>query len=263
MSEQKNFALDLSRVHVILDGNMILEDISFKLKEGRFLTIIGPNGAGKTTLLKTIVGLVPYNEGSIKIFGKELKQNISSIRRIIGYVPQKDNVVKTIPIRVIDVVAMGRKSIKGSFSLLTKKDYKIIKESLEIVDMWDLRYKRYSRLSGGQQQRTLIARALSINPKILLLDEALSGVDIASEETILGALKKISSKGVTVLYVTHDINEVYELTDYILLLNRRVIAFGKPDDVLKESILEKVYGKKVKVIWREDQCIALIGDKHA
>ena len=263
MNNHEKYALNLSNVYVNLDGNVVLEDISFKLEEGKFLTIIGPNGAGKTTLLKTIVGLMPYYKGSIRVFGKELKQNIDKIRRIIGYVPQKDSVVKTIPIRVIDVVAMGRKSIKGSFSLLTKKDYKIIRESLEIVDMWDLRYKRYSQLSGGQQQRTLIARALSINPKILLLDEALSGVDIASEETILDALKKISSKGVTVLYVTHDINEVYELTDYILLLNKRVIAFGKPDEVLKESILEKVYGKKVKVIWREDQCIALIGDKHA
>ena len=257
------YALELEEVSVEIDGNTILENITFKLEEGNFLTIIGPNGAGKTTLLKTIVGLIPYTKGNIRIFGKDLRENLNTIRRLIGYVPQKDNVVKTIPIRVIDVVTMGRKAIKGSFSLLTRRDYKIIRESLEIVDMWDLRYKRYSRLSGGQQQRTLIARALSIQPKILLLDEALSGVDIISEEAIMNALRIISKKGVTTLYVTHDINEVYEIMDYILLLNRKVIAFGEPNEVLNEEVLEKVYGKKVKVIWRGDQCIALLGDKHA
>lgn len=258
-----DIAIKLEKVNVEIDGKVILEDINFNLPAGSFLTILGPNGAGKTTLLKTVVGLVPYTQGSVKVFGMELKENLNHIRRIVGYVPQKDNVVKTMPIRVIDVVAMNRKVAKGSFSLLTKRDYREIKRALEIVGMWEKRFERYSKLSGGQQQRTLIARALVTNPKILLLDEALSGVDIASEEIIISTLKKLHEEGYTILYVTHDINEVYDITDYLLLLNKRVIAFGKPEDILKEDILERVYGSKVKIIWKDEKCIALLGDKHA
>lgn len=256
-------AIDFKDVSVKLDNQLVLENVTFSVEPLKFLTVIGPNGAGKTTLLKTILGLLKPSTGEVHLFGKRIDGNAGELRKMIGYVPQKEYISRNIPVRVWDVVALGRSAVKGFFSILTRRDYKIIKDAIDLVGLYDLRFKRFSHLSGGQQQRALIARALALEPKILLLDEALSGVDITSEEIIISTLGKIKEKGVTIVYVTHDLNEVIDLTDYILVLNKKMIAFGKPEDVLDEKILSQAYGSKVKIIWKEDKCFAILGDKHA
>ena len=255
-------AVEFSNVFVKLGNQIVLEDINFGLERGKFLTIIGPNGAGKTTLLKTILGLIKPFKGVVRVFGRDVNNNSGEIRGLIGYVPQKEHVSRNMPLRVWDVVMLGRSVRKGPLKMLTRGDLLAIKEALKLVNLYDLRFKKFSELSGGQQQRTLIARALVTDPKILLLDEALSGVDIMSEEIIITTLKKLLDRGITIIFVTHDINEVLEITDYVMVLKNKIIGFGKPEEVLNEKVLSKAYGSRVKVIWRGDQCFAILRDHH-
>ena len=258
-----DYSVVFDNVSVIIEGFLVLKDISFKLPRGKFLTIIGPNGAGKTTLLRTMLGLIDPSSGRIFVEGLNILDNANVARNLIGYVPQRENVVRNMPIRVWDTVLMSRKARKGVLSILDRRDYKAVKNALELVGMWELRFKRFSSLSGGQQQRTLIARALALEPKILLFDEALSGVDATSTEIILDALSNVKKKGVTIIYVTHDLNEVIELTDFAMVLKNKIIAYGELRSVLREDVLREAYGKNVKVIWKGDECFAILGDKHA
>jgi len=255
-------AIDVKRLVVKLNSKIVLDNVSFEVLEGKFLTLIGPNGAGKTTLLKAILGLVSEIEGDIKIFGKSVRDSIDEVRDLIGYVPQKENIHFSVPVRVWDIVALARKIKKGKFSILKAKDYKDIKRAMDTVNIWDLRNELFKNLSGGQQQRVLIARALVNNPKILLMDEPFTGVDLRVEKNIVETLKRLKELGLTIIFVTHDINEVIDLTDEILVLNKKVIAFGEPKDVLNEEILSKAYGERVKVVWEGERCIAFLGDKH-
>ncbi|MGQ4892869.1 MAG: metal ABC transporter ATP-binding protein [Candidatus Njordarchaeia archaeon] len=262
-NENGKWAILVENMTVRYNDHVALENITFKLKRSHFLTVMGPNGAGKTTLLRAILGLIKPVEGRVEVEGINVLENPQEVRRLTAYVPQRTNIVKNMPIRVWDIVVLGRKTRKGIIRPLNKRDYIAIKRALETVGLWELRRQRFSNLSGGQQQRALIARALAMEPKILLLDEALSGVDVVSGEIIINTLREVKGKGVTIVYVTHDINEVMDLADKILILKGEMVAFGKPSDVLREEILAKAYGSKVKVFWDKDKCFALIGDKHA
>ncbi|MHA1589778.1 MAG: metal ABC transporter ATP-binding protein [Candidatus Njordarchaeales archaeon] len=257
-------ALVVEEVTAGYNGNIVLKDISFEMLHPSILVIMGPNGAGKTTLLKTIIGLLRPYKGRIFVFGHNAWENLSKIRKLISYVPQRERVSESVPLRVRDIVLLGRMAKKGPLSIPSRVDIKATKEALKKAlvprEFWD---KKFSELSGGLQQKVLIARALVTEPKILLLDEPFSAVDAPSQREIIELLARLRSKGVSSVIVTHDINPLVEYTDYVLLLNRRVIAFGKPEEVLTGENLSKAYGISVKVLVHKGVCYAIIGDYHA
>ena len=139
-----------------------------------------------------------------------------------------------------------------------------VKDALEKVllpkSAWN---KRFNELSGGQKQKVLIARAIVLKPKLLILDEPFSGVDTVSQREIMSFLSSLKKKGISIIIVAHDINPIVEHVDYVLLLNKKMIAFGKPRSVLTEENLSRAYGIKVHVIVRGEACYAIIGDRHA
>ncbi len=255
--------VSLENVTVIYEDKIALENVSFKLEEPAFLTIIGPNGAGKTTLLKTLLGLVKPIKGRVTVLGHDVLKNWRKVRRLTGYVPQRERIDSSIPILVRDIVLMGRiPQVNPGFRLI-KEDLEKAKEALKKVDLEEYWDKPFSHLSGGQQQRVLIARALAAEPNLLLLDEPLSGVDATSQEIILKTLKEAVKRGVGVIMVTHDVNPVMEITDYLLLLNRKVIGFGKPQEQIKPDKLHALYGRKVEIIRMGETCYVIGGDAHA
>ncbi|MEX0569575.1 MAG: metal ABC transporter ATP-binding protein, partial [Candidatus Njordarchaeota archaeon] len=164
----------------------VIENVSFELFQSQIFVIMGPNGAGKSTLLRSILGLVKILSGSISVLGYDIKNNIKKIRKFIGYVPQREHVSFNIPIKTKDVVLSGITLRKSPLYLPTKNDIKLVREVLEHVglskDTW---FKQFNELSGGQQQKALIARALVSKPRILLLDEPFSAVDIKSLREIM------------------------------------------------------------------------------
>ncbi len=195
----------------------VLEDINFAIEKNDFLTIIGPNGGGKSTLLKLILGINKLQSGFIKVFGKEHLKQIQNI----GYVPQNTNVNLNFPITVLEVVMMGQNSfLKRMFGYKKDEKQKAL-EVLKKVSMEDFANNRISNLSGGQRQRVLIARALFSNPKILLLDEPTSNIDINGCEQIYLTLQALNKK-IPIIVVSHDISVILKYASKAFYINKKM-----------------------------------------
>lgn len=264
LGSSNNVAVDVRDLYVKYNDYVALEDISFRIRHPSITVIMGPNGAGKTTLVKSILKLIDFHHGEIRVFGLDVKEHEKEIRNLIGYVPQREKVTEHIPIRARDVVLLAKMVRIGPLAIPTRRDIIEVKEALKKVllprDAWN---KRFSELSGGQKQKVLIARAIVLKPKLLILDEPFSGVDTVSQREIMDFLSGLKKKGISIIIVAHDINPIVEYVDNILLLNRKMIAFGKPKEVLTEENLSKAYGIDVRVIVHGEACYAIIGDRHA
>jgi len=258
------YCIDVENLSVAYDSQKVLDNISFKVGYPEFITIIGPNGAGKTTLLKAITGIIKPISGIVRIFGINVYEKPGEARKYIGYVPQKERISLNIPIKVKDVVLMGLLAKMPPPRITSRKMIESMKNTLKTVNALELIDKRFNELSGGQQQKVLIARALVSNPKILILDEPFSGVDVESQGEILSFLDELKKKKkVSILLVTHDVNPIVNFTDKILLLKNKLIAYGTPMEVIREEVLLKVYGRCAKVIEKGGTCYAITGDLHA
>jgi zinc transport system ATP-binding protein len=222
---ENDFILKVKNLRVRLDNQPIIENLSFQVKRGDVVTILGPNGAGKTVLLKALLGLL-LHEGEI-----EWESGIK-----IGYVPQRLPFIKDIPLSVNDFF-----KLKRSFE----------KETKEILDSVGFREdflkKKIGDLSSGQFQRILIAWALIKNPQVLLFDEPTTGIDISGEETVYNLLAKLKQeRNLTMLLITHDLSVVYKFSTDVICLNRHMICYGPPKDVLTLESLRELYGEEVK-----------------
>ena len=256
-------AISFRNVTVEYENKIALEDVSFDIDKGEFIGIIGSNGSGKTTLLKTILGIIRPSEGRIEVLGKELVSHLTEIRRKIGYVPQKTYINPKIPLLAKDVVLMGRYGHIGLLRHPGRRDYEAAKSALKEVGMYDMRNEPFGHLSGGQQQRIYIARALVQNPEIMLLDEPTTGLDVRSQDTIIGLIERLhKERGLTVLFVTHDVNSISAVADRIMYLKNRIIAFGTLMEVCTQDILERVYSVPVKVVREHGRPCVIVSDHH-
>ncbi|MCD6510161.1 MAG: metal ABC transporter ATP-binding protein [Thermoprotei archaeon] len=242
------YAVEMNDVTIYYGMHPALEGISFSLDKGSFLAIMGPNGAGKTTLLKAILGMAPLVKGHVRVMGIDVYEHPLRARKLIGYVPQKESIDATVPVLVRDVVLMGRFSRIGLFRRPSKIDERKAMDALDMVGLADLWDAPFIHLSGGQQQRVLIARALAQEPELLLLDEPFSQVDYPSQRIIAKVLRDLREEGVTIITVIHNIGIMLEYIDSVLLLNRKVIAYGRPEDVLRGEVLRRAYEKGITFI---------------
>ncbi len=206
---------------------------------GNIVGIIGPNGAGKSTFLKTCLGLLKPISGSVLFFGHPL----AAMRQRVAYVPQRESVDWDFPITVHELVLMGRYGKLGLFRRPRKADLEAADSYLEMVGMEQFGSRQISQLSGGQQQRAFIARALMQEADIYFLDEPFSGIDIASETVLMEILRKLRSAGKTLFVVHHDLTTVEEYFDWLIVLNMRLVACGKVDEVFTSETLHGAYGK--------------------
>jgi len=214
-----------------------VEDVSFQAGRGEQIAVVGPNGAGKSTLFRLIAGLMRPDRGRVLMYGQEPDRHIC-----IAYVPQRSRINWSFPATVEDVVMMGRIRQIGLFRRPRAQDQAVVRDCLERVNALHLAKNHIGELSGGQQQRVFIARALALETELLLLDEPLSGIDLPSQEQIFKTLTGLRQDGVTVFMATHDLNLAGERFDKVMLLNRCIVAFGSPAEVLTEANLLKAYG---------------------
>ena len=214
-----------------------LEGVTFRVERGERVAVVGPNGAGKSTLFRLIVGTLRPDRGRLDVFGQGPAGHIC-----IAYVPQRTQVDWRFPVTVEDVVMMGRVGQIGLLRRPGRGDRAATAAALARVGASALAPKQIGALSGGQQQRVFLARALAQEAELLLLDEPLNGLDAPSQEAILALRDDLRGDGVTVLLATHDLDLAAERFDRIMLLNRRIIAFGPPAAVLRTESLLKAYG---------------------
>ena len=233
--------VELSDVWVELGGHPVLEGISLAVDAGEFVSVVGPNGAGKTTLLRVILGLVRPARGEVRVFGTR-PWELGRGRARIGYVPQAEGIDPDFPLRVIDVVLMGRYGSLGWIRRPGSADRRAAREALDLVGIGDLATRPIGELSGGQRQRAFLARALAAEPRLLLLDEPTTGVDPAASESFYELLRRIQERGVTIVMVTHDIGVVSRYVDKVACINRRLVVHGRPEEVLTDEALAEMYG---------------------
>lgn len=229
--------LKFTNVTIGYGKKKIIEDINVTITENDFIGIVGPNGAGKTTFLRTLLGNL-----------KPLAGTIQKNSHRFGYVPQRDTVQPLLPYTVYDVVMMGRYSLMGVFGKATKMDRDIVDASLEHVGIKHLQNYNYNSLSGGQRQRTLIARALAVEPNILILDEPTNGMDTPSHYSLLDLISRLHDEDkLTILLVSHLLSDVANGVKKIILMDKNFFQFGKVDDVFSEENLKKTYSSEFHV----------------
>ncbi len=219
----------------------ILEDINLVVKELDFIGLIGPNGGGKTTLLKVLLGLISPESGEVKIMGHSVVKG----RRYIGYVPQLLEFDRDFPVRVEDVVRMGRLGKRRLLQPYNQKDEVIVTRCLQQVGMTDLRDRPIGQLSGGERQRVYIARALASEPRILLLDEPTANVDTKVQNSIYELLGELN-QSLTILMVSHDIGAVSTYVKTVGCLNHRL--FYHNDKLITPEMIEQTYKCPVDLI---------------
>lgn len=252
--EDSPYSLELRNLEVRFGARLALEDLSFKVEPGLRVAVVGPNGAGKSTLFNVLAGVLPASAGRVLVHGHDPAQHVC-----IAYVTQSHQVEWDFPVNVREVVMMGRAGLIGLLRRPDKQDWQRAEECLELVKMNHLAHRQIGELSGGQKQRMFIARALAQEADLMLMDEPLAGLDVQSQEHVFRVLDDLREQAVTVLFATHDLNLAEKHFDRMVLLNRHLVAFGRPQEVLTTDNLSAAYGGRVQVV-ETDQGAILVGD---
>ncbi len=241
--------LNICGVNLKYQAEKVVDNITFAVGEGEFLALLGPNGSGKSTLIKLLAKTLLPSGGAIYLGGDDLKKlNSTFIARQMAVVPQETPVSFSFTAR--EVVMMGRSPHLKRFQLEGKRDFEIVREAMLITKTWDLQDRLVSDLSGGEKQRVIIARALAQEPKILMLDEPTSHLDISFQVELLEMLSVLNKeKGVTVIVVLHDLNLAAQYCQKALLLNRgKIFTTGTPEQVITAKNIREVYDTEV-IVW--------------
>jgi zinc transport system ATP-binding protein len=229
--------VEINRLSYTYSGTLVLSNISFTIEEGDILGIIGPNGAGKTTLFSCMLGLRDDYTGTIKILGEEIKKKKSKVFKSIGYIPQKNTVDQNFPATVEEIVSLG-------INVIGKTSKEKIALALETVDLLAQKDRRIGELSGGQQQRVLIAKAMVNDPKLLILDEPATGIDLEMQNKFYSLLKKLNQENkITIIWASHDLDAVNRLATNVACINRSMFFHGKAYEFFENPDLLKSYSE--------------------
>ncbi len=242
-------AITVQNLALQLDGHTVLEDVSFDVMQGEFVAVLGPNGAGKTTLFRALLGLLAPASGKVLVLGKKPRRGAGEI----GYTPQHRVLETDLALRVRDVVGFGLDGNRWGIGLFgrRKRDV-IIEKALDEVGACHLADKQAGSLSGGEQQQMFIAQSLITNPKILLLDEPLSNLDISRAREIISVLSGICrERGVTIMLISHDINPLMQAVSRVLYLANRHGVMGSTEEVITSETLSALYSSRVEVFRAE------------
>ncbi len=230
----------------------VFKDISFSLKRGNLYALMGGNGSGKTTVLRCLTRLLPGYSGSITISGSPLRAlTRRETSRLMSIVPQEHTTI--FPYLVKNMVLMGRAPYVETFDTPGKKDRDIARQAMEDVGIMQLSEKLYTRISGGERQLVLIARALTQNTPVMVLDEPTSHLDFRNQILILSLLKRlVQDRGILAIIAIHDPNHALHFADEVMILNKgRITRTGPPGTVLNQATIRDVYGVEVEEIRRE------------
>jgi ABC-type Mn2+/Zn2+ transport system ATPase subunit len=244
--------LAVEQLSITYNSHTALEDITFHLHPGELVALVGPNGAGKSTLLKAIAGVLAPNRGKVAIFGTGPRGHIC-----IAFIPQRAQVDWHFPVSVADVVMMGRSAKMKPLTWPDKRDWQRVRAALDLVGLSDLRNRQIGQLSGGQQQRMFIARALAQEAELMLMDEPLGGLDLPAQESLLDLMKNLQQQKITIMAAMHDLDLAARHFDRIMLLNRRLIAFGNAQHVLQPYKLVRAYGGSIRLMETPQGLLAL------
>ena len=227
MENKNKVLLKVENAGVSINDKSLVKGVSFEIKQGEIVTLIGPNGSGKSTTAKIALGIYKKIDGKVKKYTNK-----------IGYVPQKISIDWTLPIRVLDFMTLTEELTQDQINI-----------ALNLTGVEHLKDKSLSNLSGGEFQRVLIARAISKQPELLVLDEPVQGVDFKGEIALYELIKKISEKmKCGILLISHDLHVVMSATDFVICLNGHVCCSGTPQKVIKDNKYKELFGDRASNI---------------
>lgn len=253
--------IELKNVSVAYDDRPVLENVNWTVPCGTMAAIIGPNGGGKSTLLRTLVGRLRPVGGVVRVLG----QAPVKVRRHISYLPQNEEIEWSFPLRAVDVVMQGRLAHtpwwtpfglgrKGAFG---KEAFDEAMAALERVRLADHALRTVGDLSGGQRQRVLLARALSQDARLILLDEPATALDATAQHDLLDILEELRDEGRTIVMTTHDLNCLTDCFDTVVGIRRKVIFSGTPEETLLPQTLTAVFGRHIPLLTPEGRVTIL------
>lgn len=251
-SSQSPIAIEVHDLTVSYRAKPVVWGVDFELPKGRVAAIVGPNGAGKSTLLKAIMGLLPFDAGNVKIFGRPL----AASRGLVAYVPQRSEVDWDFPITAGEVVLMGRYGHVPFWRRLRRQDREAAERALGEVGMTEFRDRQIGQLSGGQQQRVFLARAIAQEADIYLMDEPFAGVDAVTERAIVDLFGRFKAAGKTVVCVHHDLTSLTRYFDWAAIMNVRLVAAGDVGTVVTPANLASAYGGTLEILAAVQQRLA-------
>ena len=257
-------AVALEGATIRLDGRTILEDVSLEVAQGEFVAVLGPNGAGKSTLVKAILGLLPLAGGKARVLGRPPGEANARI----GYLPQRRNFDAGTRIRGIDLVGLGLDGSRWGIPIPglpgAKEKARRVAEVLELVGASGYATKPIGELSGGEQQRLLIAQALVRRPQLLLLDEPLDSLDLASQASVAALVRRIcEQEHVAVLLVAHDVNPILSFIDQVVYVAGGSAVGGRPGEVITSETLTSLFGVPIEVLRASDGRLVVVGQPEA
>jgi ABC-type Mn2+/Zn2+ transport system ATPase subunit len=242
--------IQAEHLNIGYSGEVVVGDINFALTPGRALALIGTNGSGKSTLLKTLIGLLPPLGGRVSVFGARP----GAFPRRMAYLGQFHSAAFVLPLRAIDVVWMGRFPLRGLLGKMTVEDKDIVVSAMKTMGIEALADRPLRSLSGGQQQRVYIAQVLAHRADLLLMDEPTAGLDASGKGLYLNAIDDELRRGACIVIATHDIHEEAAKAQEVILLARRVVAIGPPQEVLSREAILEAFGIATK---DSDKCAVL------
>lgn len=241
-------AIQLEHVSFSYADRLVIKDVELSVKKSELVGLIGPNGSGKTTLIKLINGVLHPSEGEIRLDGLKLRQlKRRTIAQRVAVVPQQFNI--PFAFKVCEIVMLGRTPFLNILSNGSKREYSIVNQALEAVDIKPLERRFFNELSGGERQKVLLAMALAQQPELLLLDEPTAHLDISHQVEILQLVSRLNKdQGTTVIAAVHELNLAsFYFQRLILLREGRIFADGSPREVLTPQIIEEVFSARVQV----------------
>lgn len=228
----------------------VLQEVSLALRRREFVALVGPNGSGKSTLLRVLLGLLPPGAGTVQLLGEEPGRLAQRWR--VGYVPQRPSLARDLPATVDEIVASGRLARRGWWRRLTRVDREAVEHAMASVALLDLRTRRVSELSGGQQQRAFIAKALTSEPDVLVLDEPVAGVDAESQRLFRDSLTHmIEEHDAAVLLASHELGAVASDLTRIVVLKGKILFDGTPSALVETGVSLGVHAEDLP-LWLEE-----------
>ncbi|HQR53447.1 MAG TPA: ABC transporter ATP-binding protein [Burkholderiales bacterium] len=229
-------------------GRIVGNDVEVALAAGEVVCVLGPNGGGKTTLFRTLLGLLPVQNGHIALGGRPLQDwSRRNLARVVGYVPQAHAANFAFSVR--EIVLMGRTAHIGAFAAPSHRDREAADAALATLGIAHLGDRAYTEVSGGERQLALIARALAQEAELLLLDEPTASLDFGNQLRVLDQLRALAERGIGVLFSTHDPDHAFLCAERVVMLrDGRILATGRPAEVITRDNLQRLYGVDVEIV---------------